>query len=95
MRLRYIITESKNYTLHVIQIWLYGGPQFAKIDKMLTCMIYNADKYGRCGQPPNTLEAQVLKNTGYTRDSFYMAAQNRTIGSSGDVSLARPANSQK
>ena len=29
---------------------------------LLKQLVYNADKYGRCGQPPATLESQVLKH---------------------------------
>ena len=40
-------------------------------------LVYNADKYGRCGQPPATLESQVLKQTNQTREQFYETARLR------------------
>ena len=65
-------------------------------DAYLKQLVYNADKYGRCGQPSKTLESTVLKSINQLKDlqisrqQFYDDAQipleNRTDESSGDVS---------
>ena len=40
-------------------------------------LVYNADKYGRCGQPPITLESQVLKHRNVSRLEFYTSAREK------------------
>ena len=66
--IHFIRRQQQSYLGHVAR---YSDSSIVKQ------LVYNANKYGRCGQPPITLESQVLKNTGLTREQFYVDARKK------------------
>ena len=67
--------------------WPHGADVISSVTTEVKQLVYNADKYGRCGQPPKTLESQVLQATGLTRDAYYAKARQKLETRSADGAL--------